>query len=1074
MAPPRLDDLPNELLHDIMECIPVDSISEFAALAQMNRHFNIIATPYLYAAAALDEKLSHLILSIAAESDITTRSMRPARLLLKKGGNPNPVRGFPIIRNDLNSVLAAQGRAPGRKPLIDLNFRLECGKVFGYCPLKPYSENQFNLPQDDALALAMCHDGTIIDHMGEDPFQAEPRPRSWMRAPLTGWFWSPLHIAAHRGDNELIALLLLHGEAHVNDFARGCCAGPAIPNGNDLNAKALFRPWWRSKPHTPLECAIYAGHISTARLLIDHEASPEISRGLSVDAQHIGTRPSALQLAAWHGSLELCRFLVEEEGFDVNFMPNPWLSPLSYSVLSGHSQSVGRYLLEKGADMSLPLSEASIVKENIFTFCLSPAWSTRLVDVSLLLDVNPGIILDAPTRARTIQCCVVFRDKSEEFPGERGGELGRHSLPLWGLQPFPCSDQGLDLLHCDDYSKFFERMRKERDDIIAPEVRQAETLKILLRLLSMDPTLGATITGDTIQTAIRELARPEIVGLLLESADTDQVTGEHFWRFLETALSDHHVSCAVIKVLLDYGRAKGQFPPPNLNTGGDQPNPGDLISHHLSLANIETVEERIEVTRLIHDYFGNGNHDNGPLTGPALVRGLRDACASSLPGTLEVCKILHSLGASKFVQVDDFVAMIHGAAHSHDPTPLLEWVMSIASATGQKDDLINAFQAQIKPLIYSINRCKGLLSAKWLLDQGVQFPPEPEPKTHPRGSFFLDDRDSMMQFLCLRSFIDPDAPRLMERIFEAVPREWAVVLANYGQQEAELTPASRLLNLSSPTTRSDRRQDEATRLRDQKVIRLLLANGAQIHMDDGRQYNWDEEFPPGEPISYDPGYDNINPIGKAIRFQRWDLVDIMLTARPLPNRNSRHGIIYLQQAVTCLTELWNWVAPSPDNLAVVLKHIKLDSMDLPLPGDEKPALYVLLEAFSSNFPFIEYFHDTDENHHEECKCSEEIKLRKDHLSRCVYLLLKHGAQWTAKCPGSGETPLDFIKAQRKERRYCFVPFTRHNWDELENHLVLDWEEYGDAIPEGFNPFEMNDIKATRGGSAPVNIPSGSP
>lgn len=189
---------------------------------------------------------------------------------------------------------------------------------------------------------------------------------------------------------------------------------------------------------------------------------------------------------------------------------------------------------------------------------------------------------------------------------------------------------------------------------------------------------------------------------------------------------------------------------------------------------------------------------------------------------------------------------------------------------------------------------------------------------------------------------------------------------------------------------------------------------------------------------------------------------MMLIARPIPIRNSRHGMIYLEQAVTSWKDDWRYLPSCPDTLEVVLKHAKLDSMDFPLPEVAKPALYVLLESISPNYPFTRYNHITDQNRNEECRCSEETKFKKEYLSRCVYLL-KHGANWTAKCPETGETPLDFIKAQREARRYCFVPFMRHNWDELEKHLVLDWEEYGDYIPGGFNPFEMDDIKATQGG-----------
>lgn len=167
--PPRLDGLPNELLHNTLEYLPVDSISEFAALVQMSRRFNVIAMPYLYAAAARDRRLTHLILSIAAESEPTTRSLRPTRLLLEMGGHPNPSRMFPIIRSQLNSVLASQGRALGRSPLMDSNFRLECAKAYDHTVWEPITRNQaISHCDEETLALAMCHCSNMTERDCDD------------------------------------------------------------------------------------------------------------------------------------------------------------------------------------------------------------------------------------------------------------------------------------------------------------------------------------------------------------------------------------------------------------------------------------------------------------------------------------------------------------------------------------------------------------------------------------------------------------------------------------------------------------------------------------------------------------------------------------------------------------------------------------------------------------------------------------------------------------------------------------------------------------------------------------------
>jgi hypothetical protein len=78
-----------------------------------NRRLFSIANPTLYAAAARD--LIESALFYAAENDL----INLVRRLLAHGVDPNVTYVSPVPRDCLHRVLAAQGRRPGRQPLID-------------------------------------------------------------------------------------------------------------------------------------------------------------------------------------------------------------------------------------------------------------------------------------------------------------------------------------------------------------------------------------------------------------------------------------------------------------------------------------------------------------------------------------------------------------------------------------------------------------------------------------------------------------------------------------------------------------------------------------------------------------------------------------------------------------------------------------------------------------------------------------------------------------------------------------------------------------------------------------------
>ncbi|CAM0949105.1 unnamed protein product [Alopecurus aequalis] len=62
---------------------------------------------------------------------------------------------------------------------------------------------------------------------------------------------------------------------------------------------------------------------------------------------------TVLHFAACKGRLEICKFLVEESGLDVNLVSITGATPMSYAALAGQVQ-VMRYLLDRGGDPAMP------------------------------------------------------------------------------------------------------------------------------------------------------------------------------------------------------------------------------------------------------------------------------------------------------------------------------------------------------------------------------------------------------------------------------------------------------------------------------------------------------------------------------------------------------------------------------------------------------------------------------------------------------------------------------------------------------------------------------------------------
>jgi ankyrin repeat protein len=128
-----------------------------------------------------------------------------------------------------------------------------------------------------------------------------------------------LHLAAHAGHREVVALLLAHGA--------------------DVDARALAR-----MARTPLQVAVSMNRIEIARLLLDHGADADLS-------DLLGWR--ALHLAALRGQADLVRLLLAH-GADADAVDGAVSTPLALARLRGHAEVVALLEAARALEPAVP------------------------------------------------------------------------------------------------------------------------------------------------------------------------------------------------------------------------------------------------------------------------------------------------------------------------------------------------------------------------------------------------------------------------------------------------------------------------------------------------------------------------------------------------------------------------------------------------------------------------------------------------------------------------------------------------------------------------------------------------
>ncbi|KAI1091703.1 ankyrin [Rostrohypoxylon terebratum] len=393
---PTILSLPIEIISYVARELGVQDLSAFSKSC---RALYNISTPHLYRLVkndagimcwAIDEgrkdTVGHLLIAGANPNIAWVQSYTRATMLAALEAFQARTHPPHVASGSLNS---ARYVGPGMRPRarrISINSNFEM--VF---PSDDEEDEEYEEDDEDDE-----EDDEDDDDDDEYDFEPETRRRGYgTHGDLTkNYYWTPLHVAARWGNDDIVNLLIKYG-ADVNSLSRGFCACD-IPNSSSriYADEDYHEPIW-----TPLHTAICHGHESTARLLISRGASMNVSpRFLGSDPRHI----TALHTACYSDLISVARFIMDE-GYqtDVDVQDHVGSTPMSYAYYAGNWRAID-FLVEQGASVNATLNSVTLLNH--------ACRECRFAEALRFIDL--GVEISTPTESLTQCCCRPIRSST--------------------------------------------------------------------------------------------------------------------------------------------------------------------------------------------------------------------------------------------------------------------------------------------------------------------------------------------------------------------------------------------------------------------------------------------------------------------------------------------------------------------------------------------------------------------------------------------------------------------------------------------------------------------------------------
>ena len=379
---PSIANLPNELVALVLEGLK--SQRDIASLGRTNRKLYEAVTPVLYRNAV--DRRDMWPLAFAAFSGQASTMEK----ILAAGADPDflfgntnlPREAWILISSDPARVPQPRNAPFGRSP-TSYHGQYEAGRLWSPSSSDVYDAFYDEEPEEDEhltdgdldvwgtwTGMPLGHDDeslnpSELNDLDGDLSQHSPvlndsdadsstlgysdRQRD---GPLRGndcptpLRFSPLHIAAGKGNDEVVEVLLDHG-ATINSASRllcGCKPAAGMLNAVESPESGTEVPLW-----TPLHAAICHSHPGTAMLLLSRGADC-----IMETAGHDGS--TALHHAAALGQVDLVKYLSENgHQTDIDVEDPRTLTPFYYAYANGRWHSTIPLLLHMGANINVEI-----------------------------------------------------------------------------------------------------------------------------------------------------------------------------------------------------------------------------------------------------------------------------------------------------------------------------------------------------------------------------------------------------------------------------------------------------------------------------------------------------------------------------------------------------------------------------------------------------------------------------------------------------------------------------------------------------------------------------------------------